>query len=272
MGHLIRKLLQRFARKRPRWPKAQVSLEFEPKFLFALTPPYSGSTALAKILNTAPNSMILQKRAEGQWLVPGMCEPDRWQPDKLIDWESVRSTWLAKFELVRYHVETTNLIIEKSPPNLVRVAQLREHFPNSCFFAFNRNPYANCSSLLHRVVSERRRTSERRQEILGGLANDWLFRSRFLRDTIRDLGIPHFTYERFCEDAAECVARLIAVCPELAGVNVHASILVKDYREQGLVDQNPKNIAQLTPEDIATISAALRTGEDLVQFFNYEIL
>lgn len=272
MSHRIRKFLLRLARRRGRWPRPAVSPASEPKFLFALTPPYGGSTVLAKILNTAPNSMILQKRAEGQWLVPGMCEPDRWEPQKHIDWESVHATWLAKYELIHYHVETINLVIEKSPPNLVRVRQLREHFPNSCFFAFNRNPYAHCSSFLHREYSERRRSSDRRGDTVRRLANDWLVRSRYLRDAVLEFGIQHFTYERFCEDPSDCVARLVAVCPELSGVDVHASVLVKDYGQQGLVDQNPKNIAQLTPDDIVGISSVLRTDEDLVKFFGYGIL
>lgn len=249
-----------------------VSMAYEPKILFALTPPYSGSTALAKILNTAPNSMILQKRAEGQWLVPGMCEPDRWLPQKRIDWESVRATWLAKFELVRYHSETSNLIIEKSPPNIVRIDQLRQHFPNSCFFAFNRDPYASCSSYLHHEYSERKRSSGRRAGIVRQLAGDWLFRSRCLRDAVRKLDIPYFTYERFCENASDCVRHIVAVCPELSGVDVHAFVLVKDYDSQRIVNQNPKNIAQLTHDDITAISSVLRSGEDLLDFFGYDIL
>ncbi len=57
----------------------------QPHFLFIITPPYSGSTAISGVLNSSHRTMILQKSGEGQWLVPGLCEKDRlYASDKCI--------------------------------------------------------------------------------------------------------------------------------------------------------------------------------------------
>ena len=81
---------------------------------------------------------------------PRKCEADRWDREKVVTWESVRSVWLERAELIKSLVQDVDLIIEKSPPNLVRIDQLIAHFPNHSLVAFNRNPYAICSSIFYR--------------------------------------------------------------------------------------------------------------------------
>jgi len=255
-----------------KWPKIEIALESEPKFLFILTPPYSGSTALAKLLNTSRSSMILQERAEGQWLIPGMCESDRWDPEKYIDWDSVRSVWLSKFQLINSHVETISLIIEKSPPNLVRARQLRNNFPRSIFMAFNRDPYANCSSIFHRNHVQEGQTREQRTAILRLLAEEWIFRSQYVKQSVDDLNTPHFTYEQFCENASSCIMELSVHCPEIVDADIHAPLKIKEYRIQTLLNHNARQIGLLDSHDLAVISSVLEQEERLLEFFGYKLL
>jgi len=98
------------------------------KFLFIITPPYSGSTALAILLNGSPNSMILNPRGEGQWLIQSFCDDDRWNPAKEVDWELVKRTWLERYRIINLHVSRVRVVIEKSPPNMVRINQLIKTF------------------------------------------------------------------------------------------------------------------------------------------------
>ena len=79
------------------WPRPEYDKNNEPFFIFIVTPPYSGSTALCKVLNTSHRSMLLAPNGEGQNLVPGLCNTDRWQPGLDVDYESVRAVWLSKF-------------------------------------------------------------------------------------------------------------------------------------------------------------------------------
>jgi len=80
------------------WPQKKYRAQVEPKFLFIITPPNSGSTALIKLLNTSANIMILTKNGEGQWLIPGLCNKNRWKSDKFIDYESIKSVWLHQYQ------------------------------------------------------------------------------------------------------------------------------------------------------------------------------
>ena len=103
----------------------------QPKYLFIVTNPFSGSTALAMILNNSPRSMVLTEKAEGQWLIASLCDDDRWNPDKAVDWDLVARTWYQRYQAVNQLVGTIDVIIEKSPPNMVRLEKLLDIFPNS---------------------------------------------------------------------------------------------------------------------------------------------
>ncbi len=47
------------------WPHPKYRHDDEPHFLFIITPPRSGSTAIAQLLNTCDSAMFLQLRGEG---------------------------------------------------------------------------------------------------------------------------------------------------------------------------------------------------------------
>lgn len=241
----------------------------EPQFFFIITPPYSGSTALSQILNTAPGAMTLAGRGEGQWLVPGLCGDDRWDPAKPINWESVRAVWLERIHLVRTLVGKVTIAIEKSPPNLVRMDQIVKVFPNNAMMAFTRNPYASCSSLLYRRYNPEKRTESQRIEVLEKLASDWVSRAIWIRKWTTEFNLMHITYEKFCQDPSAQVARIAQMVPAFQGVNVEEKIKVKDYRLQGIVDQNSRQIANLTVKDRAALSAVFSKQAELLSFFGY---
>lgn len=122
-----------------KWPVPKFDKSNEPHFLFIITSPYSGSTALSELLNSSHRTMILQERGEGQWLIPGLCEEDRWNPDKKVNYESVKAVWLNRFQSVQRLVQHVDVVIEKSPPNMMRIEELSSQFRNYSFIANNRN-------------------------------------------------------------------------------------------------------------------------------------
>jgi hypothetical protein len=252
------------------WPIPKYSpLEHEPCFLFILAPPYSGCTALAQVLNSAPNSMFLQERGEGQRLVPGMCQNDRWEPSKRIEWSSVQATWFARISFIEKLVGPIDVVIEKSPPNLVRADQLVNSFPINRIVAFNRNPYANCASILYRRYDPENKVESDRIGILKKLASIWVFRSTWLSRWIEAFEPVFFTYEQFCSDPKAQIQKIVNVLPSLAGVDVHKPFKVKDYPIQGIHDQNERQIAKLSERERSAIGQELTPHENLLTFFNY---
>jgi hypothetical protein len=292
----------------------------EPHFLFVITPPYSGSTALAQVLNTARGAAILHRTGEGQWLVPGMCAEDRWNPSKPMDWDSIRATWLCRVAelrgvaeppaVVEPHVPeprrvdelrrvpeprqvaesgavaperppaavegaavegaAVEVVIEKSPPNLVRVDQLIKAFPNHSLMAFNRDPFAHCSSVLYRHADPAHKTDAERVDAVRMVAHGWLDRSTWLRRWIEELHVVHFTYEEFCAEPATCVETLAELVPVLTTADTSSGIRVKDYEQQELENHNARQIGLLRAPELDAISTVLRTQPALVEYFGYD--
>ena len=267
----IKKSLKRFREYIPygRWPAPKYTLEHEPHFLFVITPSHSGSTALAQILNSCPKATFLWRKGEGQWLVPGMCSSDRWNPHKQIRWESVRATWLKQVDYIQALVQDADLIIEKSPPNLVRMDQLIKTFPNCSLMAFNRDPYANISSRMHRRRDRPDKSKSIRLQQADQFAREWLTRSSWIRKWIEELDVLYLSYESFCADPAGCLQPLIDAVPTLETMDANKPIKVKSYAPQPVTNMNERQIKKLSAEEIAVISSILASDPELLDYFGY---
>ena len=254
------------------WPKPPVPRRSEPFFLFIITPPYSGSTVLAQALNSSPSSTFLQRRAEGQWLVPGMCRvPDAWERNAYMDWDSIRAVWLQRAKLIQEAVQNVEVIIEKSPPNLLRIDKLTEVFPNNAVVAFNRDPYANCSSRLFRRHKPELKTEEETIEIVKLLASEWIDRSLWVKKWISELNLIFSTYENFCENPDFFLNEIICLVPQLKEVNSKKGFKIKDYSLAQISNQNIRQISRLSRGQIKAISEVLENEQNLLEFFGYNI-
>ncbi|MEJ2140008.1 MAG: sulfotransferase [Gammaproteobacteria bacterium] len=272
-GNPIRRFFDELINGKPElWPRPQLSGEPDPVFLFVLTTPYSGSTALAKILDTSQHGMTLNDSGEGQWLVPGLRQLEKWHEDMYVDWQSVRAVWLERFQEARRQNNQLRVVIEKSPANLVRAAQFAENFPTASFLGFTRNPYACCASIFHRRWDPRNSLASYRNKKFKQIAGHWARRTRLIRDFVEPRGIEWFTYEQFCADTAGCVAKINKACPDLEGIDPQGKVKVKNYKVQKITNQNPRQLAMLKPADIDAINSALTEHADLMSFYGYELI
>ncbi len=252
------------------WPKKRLPRDVrEPVFLFLFTPPYSGSTALAMILKSAEGHVGLNRICEGNWLVPGLSQDDRGNPEKFVDWDSVRSVWLKKLSELEKEGGEVKLVVEKSPPNLVRAEQILKAFPKHEIMVFNRNPYANCSSMLHRRKGSELMPEDQRIALLAELASKWLRRAGHAKNIIDVHDPVAFTYEQFCEDVEATVNMAIERIPALAGINPHLEVKVKDYPPQKISDQNKRQISLLSEAELEAIAEILKDHEGLLNAFGY---
>lgn len=246
--------------------------ECSPHFLFILTPPNSGSTALAQILGTSPVATFLQENAEGQWLIPEMCNGGRWREDTVIKWDNVKSVWLGQFYKALSINNILRVVIEKSPPNMLRVHALHKHFERSSYVVFNRDPYANCSSILHRYYDAGGLSDEERKAVLLLTARKWVWRSQILMRHVVEYDFPCFTYEYFCKSPENSIDKILTICPQLYGINAEASVYVKDYGSQRIISQNERQISLLTDEEVSSVTSVLQDYNTLLKFFNYDLL
>ncbi len=215
--------------------------------------------------------MILHERGEGQWLVPGLCQQDRWNPDKKVNYNSVKAVWLNRFQMVKRLTQNIDVVIEKSPPNMIRIEKLSSQFRDYSFIANNRNPYANCSSILYRNHNADKIGSAKRKILLGELAITWLNRSIKIRELIHKLNIPLLTYEEFCQDPSSVLNILNLPSSISESINLQARVKVKDYKHQVISNQNDRQISRLSSEEIDQISTILESHGQLLDFFGYQI-
>jgi hypothetical protein len=260
----------------------QVGCSFE--WLLLLAFPNGGSTALAKLLLTADGTAALTSNAEGQWLVPAMCEPRaRWDPEKAIDYDFVRACWVsAARQAVRPSATHQNslLIIEKSPPNMCRYKALVEML--SCMktniVVMTRDPYATCASWHIRHGPEQ---VERDWGWVGqrpadegayfeALADIWIRRAQHL-DAARGDAAHWIRYEDVSEHLSLVVKPLARTMPQLRTMDLDAEIIVKGYPPQRVYNMNAGHISILTAKQKSAISTALGRHSELVARFGYDV-
>lgn len=180
---------------RPYWPRGR-GRRIDRCFLFLLTPPSSGSADMARYLTLRGEIGGLHPSFEGQRLIRGLMDADRWWPEKFIDYEAVIGAWDRQIEELDPNGRYA-FWLEKSPPNLVRYQQLLEYFPERRVVVSNRAPMANVASQLRRYLY-REYHGARRALVVRHLARLWLWRSERLMSAAVRGGFPCVPYERFC--------------------------------------------------------------------------
>jgi hypothetical protein len=226
------------------------------KYLFILCLPASGSTLLWQILRTSSHVGFLP--VEGQALAREILfNKQRWNPEMPVQWEKVKEKWEAVWDL------TKPVLLEKSPPHLVRARQLEANFPDSYFVIMVRNPYAFCEGVKRRWKIDSAYTE---------IARFWVDWAGCQIDNHRSLSRAlFFTYEELTDAPGDICQRLIAFMPELQKLypERHFNVFEKTQRIENL---NRKQIRRLTPDDMLEINGVLKSKPELMQYFHYEFL
>ncbi len=238
-----------------------------PQLLLLLTPPFSGSTAIAAFLAQLQGAIGLARRYEGQWLVPALSASNRWQSGIDVDWADVARKWGAVIDAAPADAMPIRYVIETSPPNMVRYQGVISLFERISVVVNNRNPFANVASVAYRMTPDLDdKTSEDRKEIIDGIVKSWIKRSALLKDIAQTETFPLLGYENFCADPLQVFETFGVQGPQ--AVEDYA-VSVKDYPAQPIRNMNAEQIARLTAQDIGQIQDALSGHGDLLGFFGY---
>lgn len=224
-----------------------------------LSPPFSGSTALARILETSEN--VSNFSFEGQ-IIPGakpLIQPHIWQEVTKPKWSIIKFFWHLKWDLSK------PILMEKSPPNIVWADQLQTRFKPSFFIVSNRNPYAFSEGFRRRGKGT-----------IEDAAKFWLKCARWQQKNIKKLkNVVHTSYEEFVEDPEKLKLQLIEMLPELRKMDFSQSVKAKkiDGEQSSILkNYNDIKINELSKDDIKIVSTALGKNKELVKYFKYNIL
>lgn len=231
------------------------------KFLFLLCPPASGSSLLKELIEGC--EAVSSFPIEGQWLdgVRNILGTEsRWDPNHFVDWDLVMEAFLLHWDLRK------PILLEKSPPHLVRAKQIEEFFDPCYFIILVRNPYAQIEGLL------RRKWISSPEEA----ARFWIYCTKFqIRNTTSLKRTIFFRYEDFTDNTEFVLAKIKEFIPELLDLRRDRMFLSRNVTGEpihGIQNLNERKIRLLGNNDITRISHVLREYQSIMDPFGYEIL
>lgn len=228
-------------------------------YLFVLCPPYSGSTLLWKLLSTSANVSALPD--EGQFLpeVSDVMRAKPWDREHALPWPEIKRVWES------YWDHNKPLLLEKSPPNLIRTRDIQAHFQPVKFVIMVRNPYAQAEGLMRRNGWKARFSAHFAMRCLRAQLEN----SRELDNALV------LTYESLVADPVDACARVSAFIPELDDIDSAASFNVHSIDgtvNRPITELNSKKIAALDAETLETINTVFREHQDTLAAWGYELL
>ena len=215
------------------------------RYLFVISPPYSGSTVLWRLLQTSNSVSALPD--EGQKLpeLRDEMRKDPWDPDRQFDWDVIKKTWHE------YWDNTQPILLEKSPPHLCRSDQLAVHFKPASFILLLRDPLATCEGLFRRNGLSWEEAAERWKA--------WLAMHLRCRETLEDHQVVY--YEDMTDNPSTLCRQLSAWVPALADVDWEASVeahAIDGQQTRSLINLNAQKIDAMGAEGREAVIKQLR--------------
>lgn len=239
----------------------------------------SGSTLLHRYLKECGNAVSL--RLEGQWLVPGAAMPLPWehgitrlwteQPDlfegeRHYDWDVIREIWSDAWRShPNYGAATPPVYLEKSPPNVLRAQLLQREFKPAHFLVMVRDPYAATEGVARTAECSVARAVEH-----------WVAATRKQVENIESLhSVLWFRYEDLCRDPPAIAQRIREYLPQLSDLSFSVAIdpppSVDPTVGSRVRDLNDRQVQNLTPRDMDTITTRLAREKPLLDYFGYSL-
>jgi hypothetical protein len=231
--------------------------------MFILSPPYSGSTLTWRILSTSPEVSSFKKEGQHLRKTRSYMTKKSYLPETQMPWDKISKVWHRKWNLRK------SILLEKSPPHLVRAQEIAKIFSPAYFIALIRNPYAFCEGHSRRVPQ-----SNKNAKNFG--ADFWVRLARFQKNNIETLEkILFFKYEDLVDDPLKIKEKILNFVPELQDIdvnNTYGSDTIDGYGENQITDYNQRKLDNLTQEQIEIISKVLSENMDIMDFYKYQIL
>jgi len=227
-------------------------------YIFILCPPYSGSTVLWNLVSTSEAVSSLPK--EGQYLPETieMMGIHPWNRETKFPWTKIKPIWESYWDMDK------PLLIEKSPPNLVRTAEIIEHFSPVFFLIMVRNPYALCEGFMRRTGKNPRMAAKKTINLLKRQTEN----ARMLENAI------HFTYEELTDNPREIAEKIEAFIPQLGSLDYQGKFKVHSIDgmvTREIVNFNQKKINNIAPRNFDEFNKIFKKNLDVLDYWGYEL-
>ncbi len=230
----------------------------------------SGTTVVSQYLAAQSDAYLPPGRThEGQKIpsVRSIFRTQPWREHKAIDWPFVRQEWEALM-----HAGGKHIFVEGSPPNLIRVGEVRDVFSDGHKgMLLISDPYMQIASCLKNYTRP-----PMDDALIESFCKRWIRKANFQRrNDLEFPDLPLITYEAFCADptlvnhAFELPIRTDV--PAVAG-KVSWRARAMQSIVPGIKDLSTRNVAFLAWPEIERISQVLSAQSDLLDYFGYALL
>lgn len=244
--------------------KRLINKKMDHKYLFILSPPYCGSTLLNEIISSSKSVSVNNPLGtrEGQKL-PSVRKlmfdhKKRWDITLDFDWMFIKNEWMKYWDL------TFPVLLEKSPPNIMRASAIKNVFTPAYFVIFYRNPYAHCESLI------------RRNGHTPDSAAQFAIRClKYQKQNIEQLSNTLvISYEELTTNPGHFAEKLSGFIPELEDINIHKKFTAHNFLNDNINIQNlnEQKIKKLSNLEIQTINFVFIEEKEILDYFKYKII
>lgn len=233
------------------------------RFLFVLCPPYAGSTLMHEILcssrNVSATNVFGVREGHGLPEIRRLVGHEHdWDAGFDYPWPAIKAHWL------QYWDTSKPVLMDKSPPNLLRAVALQQCFDPADFIVMTRDPYAHAEAMMRRnrldaaaAAAFSLRCLEHQRDNLERLERTCLVR-----------------YEDLIADGRAVAQRLSDFVPALGTLRVDGTFTAhnREGRALPLTDFNAPGIGRLTAPDLAHLTAAFGRSTTLLARFGYRLI
>ena len=195
------------------------------------------------------------------------------------DWSRTRKAWYfqAFAKAPRPQGPKPSVFVVKSSSTLCILDDLVAHFADAKFLFMVRNPYAVCEGILRRLREKFGRNfpspipGEPLEAVAARHVSVCLEMQRRNLEIRGDRGV-FFTYEEMCAAPERVARRIRALVPELDDLNLRQRLRVKRRYHEMLTDMNARQIARLSPAQVAVLNGVFREYRDAFDAFGYPLM
>ena len=225
------------------------------KFLFILSPPYSGSTLLTQIISTSKKTSCNNYIAtmEGQ-LLPELrnhiFNKDRWDKSKNV--------WL------KYWDQSKTILVDKPTTNIMRFDEIKKEFNNTYAICLVRNPYAVVEGII-------RRNSKPIEFAIEFVIKTLRYQKYNIENNKNLIWIK---YSELCDNQDLVNKKINTILPEIDDLDFNKFFSAHNFKNQPLkiTNLNDEKISKLKKGDILKINKYFLKEKELLQFFNFQII
>ena len=234
------------------------------KYLFILSPPFSGSTLVNQIISSSKNVSCNNNigTREGQNLPEVkkiMFEEKRWEEKNKLPWDKIKKIWRSYWYLKK------PILLDKSIPNIMRVDQLKEFFYPNHFICIVRNPYAICEGVMRR--------SNQSAEVAA------MFTIKCLKYQMKNINLHKdiflLSYEDLCDNTTITINKIKKQIDELYDINPNQKFKAHNFKTKKsmrITNLNDEKIKKIKKKDLVVINKHFNKNKKVLDFFNYKII